>query len=134
MKITKSMMIALCSFTVLILLACGDTNTKSDTSNTNSDVIESGEDGSDDSDNNEGLDDDGTDGLVECETALECAFDCDPSEACALQCGESGLDSQTQAAFEGLVTCMAEAGCGFNEACIDASCEPEWRVFDNHCT
>jgi hypothetical protein len=136
---TKNMMIVLCSFTALVMLACSETNTGPDTGMTNADVIESDGDGDESDDRNDGgangeVDDDGTDGFVECETALDCAFDCDPNEACALECGERGLDSQTKAAFEALVMCMVEANCGLNEACLDASCEPEFRVFDNLCT
>ncbi|HCH62755.1 MAG TPA: hypothetical protein DFR83_08125, partial [Deltaproteobacteria bacterium] len=73
-------------------------------------------------------------GTFECEVALDCAYACDPDEACVLACGEIGLDSDRQAAFEALVTCMAEAGCGLNEECLDASCEAEFRVFDEICT
>ena len=77
---------------------------------------------------------DGEDGGEECEFALDCAYACDPDAACALECGESLLSGEREAAFEALVTCMADAGCGFNEACLDASCEAEFRVFDELCT
>ena len=75
----------------------------------------------------------GSDGAEECEVALDCAYACDPDEACALACG-ADLDSERKAAFEALVTCMADAGCGINEACMDASCEAEFRVWDELCT
>ncbi len=96
-----------------------------------------GSDGSDDGDGGDGeseSDGDGSDGAEECEVALDCAYACDPDEACALECGESVLGGEREAAFEALVTCMADAGCGLNEACLDASCEAEFRVFDELCT
>jgi hypothetical protein len=95
-----------------------------------------GEGAGDDGGNSQGgeEEEDGSDGAVECEVALDCAYACDPDEACALECGETGLDSERQAAFEALVSCMAEAGCGLNEECLDASCESEFRVFDELCT
>lgn len=81
-----------------------------------------------------GGDEGGSDGAEECEVALDCAYGCGEDEACALACGESVLEGERAAAFEALVTCMAEAGCGFNEECLDASCEAEFRVFDELCT
>ena len=35
--------------------------------------------------------------------------------------------------MQSLVTCMAEAGCGFNEACLDAACGHEYEGFDALC-
>lgn len=72
----------------------------------------------------------GEDG-VECEVALDCAFGCS-DEACALECGAT-LDDERETAFDALVTCMAEAGCGFNEACLDAQCSAEFGAFDALC-
>jgi hypothetical protein len=91
--------------------------------------------GSDGGDGGDGESDgDGSDGAEECEVALDCAYACDPDEACALECAETVLNSEREAAFEALVTCMVDAGCGINEECLDASCESEFRVFDELCT
>jgi hypothetical protein len=67
-----------------------------------------------------------------CEAALECAFGCGDDEACALACG-AGLDGERKAAFEALVTCMVDAGCGINEACMDDACGAEFGAFDALC-
>lgn len=145
---TRKMRIAFCCGAVVMLAACSGKSTADDSAALPSsddggaagtddggdgESDGDGEDGADDGGEG-GADDSGEDGAEECEVALDCAYACDPDEACALACGETWLDSDRRAAFEALVTCMAEAGCGFNEACLDASCEAEFVVFDELCT
>lgn len=149
MKLTKTMRFVLCNCAVLVLVACGEESTENDPVVPNTDAGLSDVGGSDvdvdggsdvgDADTESDADgevgeDGGSDGAAECEVALDCALACDPDEACALECGETGLDSERKAAFEALISCMAEAGCGFNDPCLDASCEAEFRVFDGLCT
>lgn len=69
-----------------------------------------------------------------CEDALECAFGCGRNEGCANQCGASHLDGAPAAAFQDLLTCMVSAGCGFNEACLDAACGDAFAAFDALCS
>ena len=135
-------MFAICTSAVWILAACSGKSGLEDSA-----VAQSSDDGGDDGGDDAGddggdnggddggsADDDGTDGAVECEVALDCAYACDPDEACALECGGVGLDSARQAAFEVLVTCMVDAGCGITEECLDAECEAEFQAFDELCT
>ena len=141
MTMAKTMRV-FCGCAALLLAACNGKSAEDDSADLQSCEGADCDDGSDGSDGGDGdggdgdgeSDGDGSDGAEECEVALDCAYACDPDEACALACGETGLDSDRQAAFEALVTCMAEAGCGLNEACLDASCEVEFRVFDALCT
>ena len=77
----------------------------------------------------------GTDGGegAACETALDCVYGCGNDETCAAQCVATHLEEERATALQGLVTCMAEAGCGFNEACLDAACGAEFAAFDALC-
>ena len=76
---------------------------------------------------------DGGDGAA-CEAALEgCVFGCGDDGECATQCTSTHLEGERAAALQSLVTCMAEAGCGFNEACLDAACGHEYEGFDALC-
>ena len=76
----------------------------------------------------------GGDNEAACEDALECAYGCDSDEGCANACGATHLDGAPADAFDDLVTCMVEAGCGFNEACLDAACGDEFSAFDALCS
>ncbi len=77
----------------------------------------------------------GTDGGegAACETALDCVYGCGNDETCAGQCVATHLEEERATALQGLVTCMAEAECGFNEACLDAACSAEFAAFDALC-
>ncbi len=106
---TKKMMVVAFSWTVLVLAACNDAGDSNDARDSDS----------------------GTDG-PECEAALDdCAYGC-TDEACALECGAT-LDGERETTFDALVTCMAEAGCGFNDTCLDAECSAEFGAFDALC-
>ena len=81
----------------------------------------------------EGGDDGGGDGLA-CVDALDgCVFGCGTDNACAIECATK-LGGEHGAALEELVNCMSSAGCGFNEACLDASCGAEFGAFDALCS
>ena len=136
MTMTETMRV-ICGCAALMLAACNGKSADDDSADLQSCEGADCDDGGDSQGGDEeelDEDEDGRDGAPECDFALDCAFACDPDEACALECGEAELSSDRKAAFEALVTCMADAGCGFNEACLDASCEAEFQVFDALCT
>ena len=69
-----------------------------------------------------------------CEAALEgCVFGCVSDADCAQRCADTHLDGERAAALQSLVACMAVAGCGFNESCLDDACGAEFGVFDGLC-
>ncbi len=68
-----------------------------------------------------------------CETALDCIYGCGNNETCVDLCVATNFEGDRLTALRDLVNCMAEAGCGFNEACLDASCGAEFATFDALC-